>query len=68
MAKKPSKSGNQWSDREVSQLRKEAKSNTLTRVIDLHLDRSEAAIRSKASEEAISLKPVNQSPYDRRKK
>jgi hypothetical protein len=29
----------------------------------LKLGRSEASVRSKASHEGISLKPVNQSPY-----
>lgn len=34
-----------------------------TRVIGVHLGRSEDAVRNKASEESISLKPTNQSPY-----
>jgi hypothetical protein len=41
--------------------------NTQTRVIGLKLGRTEDAIYSKASEEDISLKPMNQSPYNRRK-
>jgi len=52
----------------VSQLRKEAKGNSPTGLIAHAHGRSEAAIRSKASEENISLKPTNQSPYNRRKK
>jgi hypothetical protein len=42
-----------------------AKENTPTRVIGLKLGRTEDAVRSKASEEGISLKPTNQSPYNR---
>jgi hypothetical protein len=53
---------------EVSQLRKEAKGNTPTKLIAYEHGRSEAAIRDKASEEGISLKPTNQSPYNRRQK
>jgi hypothetical protein len=34
----------------------------------LELGRTEDAVRSKASQEDISLKPTNQSPYNRRKK
>lgn len=40
-----------------------ASKNTPTRVIGLKLGRSEAAIYSKASEQGVSLKPTNQSPY-----
>ena len=67
-AKKPARSGQEWTSKEVQQLRKEAAGNTPTRVIGLHLDRSEDAVRSKAHEEGISLKPTNQSPYNRGKK
>lgn len=44
-----------------------AAANTPTRVIGLKMARSEEAVRSKASEQAISLKPTNQSPYNRKK-
>ena len=67
MAKKPANSGKPWTPEEVRQLKKEAKGNTPTRVIGLHLGRSEDAVRAKASDENISLKPTNQSPYNRRK-
>ncbi len=63
MAKKPMNSGKEWTPKEVSQLRKEANGNTPTRVIGVHLGRSEDSVRNKASEESISLKPTNQSPY-----
>lgn len=68
MAKTPKNSGTTWSSDDVKQLKELAKGNTPTRVIGLKVGRSEAAIRSKASDEKISLKPTNQSPYNRRKK
>lgn len=68
MAKKPQNSGKDWTRKEVAQLRREAKSNTPTGQIAYEHGRSENAIRNKASEENISLKPTNRSPYDRRKK
>jgi hypothetical protein len=40
--------------------------NTPTRVIGLKLGRTEDAVRTKASEEGVSLRPTNQSPYNRR--
>ena len=62
----PAKRANQrWTPREIKELKTLAKGNTPTRVIALKLDRSESAIYSKASEENVSLKPTNQSPYGR---
>lgn len=57
-----------WSDEDVHQLRKLAKANTPTGVIGLKLERPQAAIRSKAQREGISLGPTNRSPYNRRAK
>jgi hypothetical protein len=57
--------GEPWTSKDVSELRQLAKENTPTRVIGLKLGRTEDAVRSKASEEGISLKPTNQSPYNR---
>ncbi len=68
MPKKPANHGKPWTDKQVQQLEKLVDQNTPTRVIGLKLGRTEDAIRSKASEENISLKPTNQSPYNRRKK
>ena len=68
MPKKPQNAGKRWTKPEVSKLRTLAKGNTPTRVIGLKLKRSEPAIYSKAAEKNISLKPTNQSPYNRRKK
>lgn len=63
MPKKPKNHGKAWDDGEVKELRKLAKGNTPTRVIGLKLGRTEDAVRAKASDENISLKPTNQSPY-----
>ncbi|WGR91595.1 hypothetical protein MTX26_14240 [Bradyrhizobium sp. ISRA443] len=57
-----------WSDKEVKQLRALAKANTPTGVISLKMQRPPASIASKAQREGISLRPINRSPYNRRKK
>ena len=67
MAKTLSNHGKQWSHADVSQLKQLAKQNTPTRVIGLKMGRTEDAVRAKASEADVSLKPTNQSPYNRRK-
>ena len=59
--------GKQWSSKEVRELKQMVGENTPTRVIGLKLGRTESAIYTKASEENISLKPTNQSPYNRSK-
>jgi hypothetical protein len=43
-----------------------AKGNTPTRVIGLKMGRTEGAIQSKATDLGVSLKPTNQSPYNRK--
>ena len=68
MTKQPENHGKPWTDKQVDQLQKLADQNTPTRVIGLKLGRTEDSIRSKASQGNISLKPTNQSPYNRRKK
>lgn len=60
-------SGTRWTPSQEKQLSTLAKGNTPTRVIGLKLGRTEDAIRAKASEEGVSLKPTNQSPYGTRK-
>ena len=55
MVKKPSNTGKQWAKRDIQQLQNLAKHNTPTRVIALKLERTEGAVRSKASELDISL-------------
>lgn len=68
MSKYNRNSGKAWTSKEVSQLKSLAKQNTPTRVIGLKLGRTPNAISSRASQESISLKPTNQSPYNRSKK
>jgi len=67
MAKTPTNHGKNWTSSDVSQLKQLARQNTPTRVIGLKVGRTAAAVQQKASEENISLKPTNQSPYNRRK-
>jgi hypothetical protein len=67
MAKSPANHGKQWTSVDVKQLRQLAEENTPTRVIGLKMGRTEDAVRAKASETDVSLKPTNQSPYNRRK-
>ena len=67
MAKTPPNSGKDWTPADEAKLRKLARGNTPTGLIAHDLGRSEAAVRSKASELDVSLKPTNQSPYNRRK-
>ena len=68
MAKKPLHHGKPWTSSQISQLENLANQNTPTRVIGLKLGRTEDSIRSEAAAKNISLKPTNQSPYNRRKK
>jgi hypothetical protein len=68
MAKEPSNSGKAWSQADITQLKKEIKQNTPTRVMGLHLGRTPNAVQSKANELNLSTKPTNQSPYNRRQK
>ena len=68
MARKPPPNhGKDWKPAEVKELRKLARENTPTRLIGLKLGRTEQAVRGKALQEGASLKPANQSPYNRRK-
>ena len=53
---------------DIKQLEELADHNTPTRVIGLKLGRTENSIRSVATDNEISLKPPNQSPYNRQKK
>jgi hypothetical protein len=67
MPKYTRNTGKDWSRSDVSSLRQFARENTPTRVIGLKLGRTEDAVRTKASSESISLRPTNQSPYNRKK-
>ncbi len=68
MPKYTRNTGKPWSPSDTKQLKSLAKENTPTRVIGLKLGRTEASVYSKASEQGVSLKPTNQSPYNRSKK
>lgn len=68
MPKSTRNSGKPWTPGEVKQLKQEAKGNTPTRVIGLKHGRTAGAVQAKASAEGISLKPVNQRPYNRGKR
>lgn len=67
MAKPPANHGKQWTPAAVAQLKQLAKGNTPTRVIGLKMGRTEDAVRDKAGENNVSLKPTNQSPHSGRK-
>lgn len=60
--------GKAWTPDQNSQLRQLAKGNTPTRVIGLKMGRTPGAIQSHAEALNISLKPVNQKPYNRQGK
>jgi hypothetical protein len=63
VSKSTRNTGKAWSGSDQRALRSLARGNTPTRVIGLKLGRTEAAVRSKAVELGVSLKPTNQSPY-----
>ncbi len=65
MAKKPPNSGKQWTPADVKQIKALAKQDTPTRVIALKVGRTPEAVYAKANEQGISLKPVNQSPFNK---
>jgi hypothetical protein len=68
MVKKPQNSGSRWEKEEEKKLIVLANGNTPTRIIAIKLKRSEDAIRAKAGDLGVSLKPSNQSPYNRQDK
>jgi len=67
MAKYTRNAGKLWTPKEEASLKELAKQNTPTRVIGLKLGRPVGGVRAKASGLDISLKPTNQSPYNRSK-
>lgn len=67
MTKSTRNTGKRWTPQAEKQLEDLAARNTPTRVIGLKLGRSEDAVRNKASELDVSLKPTNQSPYGTKK-
>lgn len=68
MAEYERNAGKTWSAGDESKLKSLAKQNTPTRVIGLKLGRPVGGVQKKASELNVSLRPTNQSPYNRLKK
>ena len=68
MSKSPPNHGKPWTSSQDNKLRQEARGNTPTRVIGLHMGRTPGAIYNRASELGVSVKPTNQSPYGTAKK
>jgi len=68
MAKYNQNAGKHWSPKEERSLVQLAHGNTPTRVIGLKLQRPVGGVEAKAQELGVSLKPTNQSPYNRTKK
>ena len=66
MARSIRNSGKAWTPGAKASLRSLAKGNTPTGVIGLKLGRTTSAVRSQAAKQGVSLKPTNQSPYNRR--
>ncbi len=65
MSESTRNTGQAWTPSDERKLRDLAAGNTPTRVIGLKLGRTEDSVRSKAAALGVSLKPVNQSPYNR---
>jgi hypothetical protein len=66
--KKPPNQGQRWTPADDRKLEHLADGNTPTGLIAHKLGRSEEAVRSRASDQNVSLKPTNQSPYGPRRK
>ena len=66
-AKRPVNAGKHWTGDDIAQLRQLARENTPTRVMGLKLGRTAEAVYDKAEDIGLSLKPTNQSPYNRHK-
>lgn len=67
MPKNPANHGKPWSNSDNSTLKQLAKENTPTRVVGLKMGRTPDAVYSHANELGVSLKPTNQSPYNKKK-
>ena len=67
-AKKPTNHGKPWTPQDDRKLGRLANGNTPTGLIAHKMGRTKDAVRSHASEKHVSLKPTNQSPYNRRGK
>ena len=58
-SKKTEKHGKKWTEKDINEIGVQAKSGRPTPKIAKDLGRTEGALRSKASEEGISLTPVD---------
>jgi hypothetical protein len=67
MAKTPINQRKIWTPQDLKSMKDLARQNTPTPLIAHKLGRSENAIRAKASDIDLSLKPTNQSPYGTQK-
>ena len=67
MATVPKNNHKPWTNQEISKLKDLISHNTPTGLIANNLGRTENAIYSKVSDLDLSVKPVNKSPYNRRK-
>jgi hypothetical protein len=67
MPKTPPNHGKPWTPEDDRKLDTLIQQNTPTGLIAYELGRTEDAVRSHASDTDRSLKPVNQSPYNRQK-
>jgi hypothetical protein len=68
MAKTPKNHGKEWTSADKKQFNQLVKGNTPTGLIAHKLGRTENSVRLFASNNNVSLKPTNQSPYNRGKK
>jgi hypothetical protein len=68
MAKAPTNHGKPITTSVINQVKDLAAHNTPTRVIGLKIGRTESSVYGIASNNDISLKPTNQSPYGTKKK
>lgn len=67
MPKTPPNHGKSWTPADDRTLQQLAQQNTPTRVVGLKMGRTPGAVQNHASDIGVSLKPTNQSPYNRRK-
>ncbi|HEV8511973.1 MAG TPA: hypothetical protein VGQ59_01785 [Cyclobacteriaceae bacterium] len=68
MAKLPKNHGKDWTSTDKKEFKKLVSENTPTRLLAYKMGRTENSVRLFASSNDISLKPTNQSPYNRKKK
>ncbi len=68
MSKTPKNHGEPWIPPENAQLRQLSREKTPIRVVGLKLGHTKASVRSQAHREDVSLKPTNQSQYNRQKR